>query len=342
VDDEMRHERMSWSLAGMDTNWLDGTGKFLGTACPLPLAVPFTQDQARALGVSQHAFEQMVRHGLVRRVVRGVYAAAQAPDDTLLRAAALALIVPPTAVVADRTAAWLHGVDILPRSAVIKPPPISIVHVDDTRVRRPEVDGRRRGLVPSDITAVHGVRVTTALRTALDLGRLLWRFDALAAIDGFLRIGVPHELLIAEIGRFKGFRGVIQLRALAPLGDPRSESVAESALRLFWYDAGLPKPVLQWWICADNGVPVYRLDIADPDVRYGAEYDGEEFHTEDEDREHDEGRRDWMRRERDWTIDPFTKAHVYAPGADPVPILQAGYAEARRNTSLWTPRRRTT
>src|ERR1700712_1335492 len=213
----------------MNSNWLDASRKLLGPGWPLPLAAPFTQEQAHASGVTQHAFEQLVRLGMLRRVVRGVYAAAQAPDDTLMRASALARVVPPTAVVADRTAAWLHGVEILPRSAVFRPPPLDIVHVDDTRVRRPEVDGRRRGLIPSDITVVHGVRVTTALRTALDLGRLLWRFDALAAIDGFLRIGVPHDLFIAEIGRFKGFRGVIQLRYLAPLGDPRSESVAEAA-----------------------------------------------------------------------------------------------------------------
>ncbi len=326
----------------MHSNWLDDKGKFLGPACPLPLTVPFTQEHARALGVSQHAFEQMLRRGLLRRVVRGVYAATQAPDDTLTRAAALALVIPPTAVVTDRTAAWLHGVEILPRSAVFRPPPIGIVHVDDTRVRRPEVDGRRRGLVASDITVIHGVRVTTALRTALDLGRLLWRFDALAALDGFLRLGVPQELLIAEIRRFRGYRGVIQLRYLAPLADPRSESVPEAALRLHWLDAGLPTPELQWWVCSDSGVPVYRLDLADPDVLFAAEYDGEEFHTKDEDRAYDEERRDWLGRERGWTIEAFTKEHLYSRGADPVPILQARYAGARRTVSTWTSRRRTT
>ena len=157
---------------------------------------PFTPHQARAAGVTQHTFEKLVRSGHLRRVLRGVYSAAQAPDDVLMRASALALVIPPTAVVTDRTAAWLHGVEILPRTALTQAPPIDVAHVDDTRVRRPEVDGRRRGLLRTDITEVHGVRVTTALRTALDLGRLLWRFDALAAIDGFLRIGVPHELLI--------------------------------------------------------------------------------------------------------------------------------------------------
>lgn len=164
----------------------------------------------------------------------------------------------------------------------------------------------------------------------------------MAAIDGFLRLGVPHSVLIAEIRRLRGFRGVIQLRTLAPLGDPRAESVAESALRLHWHDAGLPKPELQFRIYTDEGVPIYRLDIADPDVRYAAEYNGEEFHAGAKDQEHDEARSDWIGRERRWKIDPFTKQDVYARGADPVPDLQAGYAEARRCMSIWTPRRRTT
>ena len=324
----------------MDPTWLDDSGRFLGERCPLPLEVPFTPRQARALGVSRRVLLFMVQCGLVRKVLHGVYAASQAPDDTLMRATALTLVVPPTAVVADRTAAWLHGVDILPRTALTQPPPIDIVHVDDTRVRRPEADGRRRGLLPSDITVVHGVRVTTALRTALDLGRLLWRFDALAAIDGFLRLGVPHDLLIAEIGRFRGYRGVIQLRYLAPLGDPESESVGESGLRLHWYDAGLPRPELQHWVCSDDGVPIYRLDITLPDLLYAAEYDGEEFHTAPEDTEHDESRRGWLSMDRGWKIDPFTKLEVYGRGESPVPRLQAGFAEARRRHSRWTPRRR--
>ncbi len=326
----------------MKRSWLDDRGAFLSADCPLPLTEPFTKSQARTLGVSRRSFEELLRAGLLRRVLHEVYAASQAPDDMVMRAMALALVVPEAAVVTDRTAAWLHGVDILPRSALTTPPPLDIAHIEDSRVRRPGVDGRRRGLIPTDITSIHGVRVTTGLRTALDLGRLLWRFDAPYAIDGFLALGVPHELMAAEIGRFKGYRGVRQLRALAPLGDGRSESAGESALRLSWYDAGLPKPELQHWICSDDGVAIYRLDITDPETLYAAEYDGEEFHTSEEHQRHDAVRREWISEERAWTIDAFTKADVYDRSADPIPQLQAGFASARRKVSRWTPRRRTT
>ncbi len=130
------------------------------------------------------------------------------------------------------------------------------------------------------------------------------------------------------------------MRALAPLGDGLAESPGESALRLHWHDAGLPWPRLQIWIYADDGTPLFRIDIGDPDSRYGAEYDGEEHHTEEEDQEHDLTRREWIADHRFWKIDPFTKHDVYRPGAWPVPRLQSGHQEARRNMSLWTPGRR--
>ncbi|KQT94565.1 hypothetical protein ASG49_06840 [Marmoricola sp. Leaf446] len=323
----------------MRSDWLDDTGSLLGPRCPLPLSWPFTRGQAAGWGVSRRHFDALVRDGLVRPVVRGAYVASQAPDDVAVRAAALALVVPDHAVVADRTAAWLHGVDILPRSAVHAPPPLQVVSDLDTRVRRPETDGHRRGLAARDVDTVHGVRVTSPARTALDLGRLLWRFDALAALDGFLRVGVRREELVAECARFRGFRGVRQLRALVPLADGLSESPGESALRLWWYDAGLATPVPQHWLQDDRGVDRCRLDLADPPSRFGAEYDGEEHHTSEDDRAHDQTRRDWAAA-RHWRVEVFTKQDVYGSGADPVPRLQEAHAAARRSISRWTPRLR--
>lgn len=324
----------------MDRTWLDDRGSLLTDRCPLPLDEPFTRAQATALGVSRRSFEAMLRSGLIRRVLHEVYAVAQAPDDVTMRTTAVALILPAGAVVVDRTAAWLHGVDILPRTSLTQAPPLDVVHTTDTRMRRPETDGRRRGLLASDVVTVEGVPVTTAVRTALDLGRLLWRFDALAALDGFLRQGVAQDLLIAEVGRFRRYRGVRQLRALAPLADARAESPGESALRLHWIDAELPRPELQIWIFDDEGTPLFRLDIGDPECRYAAEYDGEEHHSSDDDREHDVSRRTWIRDNRAWTIDVFGKKEVYGPRAYPIPQLRAGHDDARRSVSIWTPRRR--
>jgi hypothetical protein len=320
-----------------DPQWLPRDLLLLDDRCPLPLDAPFTSDQASALGVSPTLQRRLLSAGLIRRVVQGVHAVSQLPDDFAVRCAALHLVVPESAIVTDRTAAWLHGVDIQPRSARYVAPPVSIFSASGSRLRRPGIASGVRGLTDRDVVVVDGIRVTSPLRTACDLGRLLWRYDALAALDGFLRAGLDHDELLAELPRFKGYRRVIQLRTLAPLADGRAEAPSESALRLHWYEAGLPPPELQWWVYTESGIALYRLDLALPEVKYAAEYDGEDFHTADEDREHDDERRGWLREERQWTLDVFVKDDVYSRTADPGPRLRHGLAQARQSMSLWTP-----
>ena len=155
---------------------------------------------------------------LIRPLVRGVFVSQQVEDSLRLRVAALKLVVPDHAIVTDRTAGWVHEVDTLPRSAIHRMPELDVVSSAGSRVRRPGIDSGIREFIPSDLMVIDGLRVTTKLRTACDLGRLLWRFDALAAIDGFLRAGLDHDELLTELDRFKGFRGIVQLRAS---GSPR-------------------------------------------------------------------------------------------------------------------------
>lgn len=318
------------------SDWLSDS-RLLGDRFPLALDDPFTASMAHDAGVSGNHLATLVRQGLVRRVFHGVYATSQAPDSVRFRAAALHLVIAEHAVVTDRTAAWLHGVPILERGSHLVAPPISICETIDSRIRRPGVDGRRRQLLDRDVTTVHGLRVTTPLRTGLDLGRRLWRFDALAAIDGVLRIGVDHDELLCEIERFRGHRGVRQLRWIAPLADGRAESPGESALRLHWYDAGLPKPEPQYGILDDRGREIFRLDVPHPGVRFAAEYDGEEHHSTDQDLEHDEERREWIRRERHWTIEVFRKDAVYGRNTGISDRLRAEFRTARKSMSFWVP-----
>ncbi|MFC7727925.1 hypothetical protein ACFQW6_22665 [Nocardioides sp. GCM10028917] len=299
----------------------------LGTDAPIPLDRPFSAREATRLGVGESLRRRLVERGLLRPVLRGVFVATTVPDSFRLRVAALELVVPEHAVVVDRTAAWLHGVDALPRSAIHEMPVLDVVSRSGSRMRRPGVASGVRELTTRDLDQIGTLTVTTPLRTACDLGRLLWRFDALSAIDGFLRLGLDHGLLISEVPRFAGHRGIRQLRTLAPLGDAGAESPPESALRLHWYDAELPRPETQVWVKDDAGVPRFRIDVGDADVRYGAEYFGEAYHG-DAEREHDEDRLDWLRDERRWHMDVFTKEDVYGRGLAASDRLRAGHATA--------------
>lgn len=319
--------------------WLPDDLVLLDERCPLPLDRPFTGSQARCLGVTRWFLATLIARGLVREVVRGAYVAMQVRDSIETRAAALRLVVPDSAVVTDRTAAWLLGVDALPRSAAYEPTPLDVFSSQDSRLRRPGVHSGIRTLATHDVVVVDGIRVTSPLRTALDLGRLLPRYDAVGALDAFLRAGVSRDALLGEIKRFKGYRGVLQLRELAPLSDPRAESAPESALRLHGLDAGLPPLEPQFWVCDNWGAEVYRLDLALPEIRYGAEYYGERFHTGDGQESRDEGRVEWLDDHR-WEIDVFRRDDIYGQAAHPGGLLRAGIARARRRAGGWVPQGR--
>lgn len=319
------------------TDWLDSSGIFLSKACPLPLDAPFTPAQAHDWGVSRAVLGRLHERGLVRRVVLGVYAASQCPDSVATRAQALHLVLPQHGVICDQTAAWLHGIPILKRGSHLRAPPLDTCSTKDTRVERPGVDGKRRfTLTEKDVEELHGLRVTSALRTATDLGRRLWKYDALAALDGALRIGVDLDELVGEIKRFKGQRGVRQLRALAPLADGRAESPGESALRLRWHEAELPWPEPQYEITNSRGVLVYRLDVPLPELRFGAEYDGEEFHPEDNPQP-DIARRQDLWDNWGWDVRGFRKNDVYDPRSDLDVRLNEMFYEARRRYRRWSP-----
>jgi Transcriptional regulator, AbiEi antitoxin len=296
----------------------------------LPAARPFTTAEAREAGVSAEALRRLCRQGQLRHVLRGVYVDATVRDDLLTRSIALSLVVADTAVVTDETAGWLHGAAVLPPGQHLHLPPVKVFQLPgNTRVRRRGVHGGERSFVARDLQTVHGVLTTTPLRTALDLGRLTPRDRALGSMDSLMRVGdFDRDDLLRETSRFKGFRGVIQLRALAPLVDPRSESPGESALRLRWLDAGLPAPELQVPVVDEVGLTRFYGDLGLPALRFLAEYDGADFHTTPSDTSYDEQRRSWLRA-HGWVVVVLTRREVFTHPQRAADLLRRGHAEAR-------------
>jgi len=260
--------------------------------------------------------------------MRDVYYRAGVVDDLALRIACLKLVVPDSVVVTDRSAAWLWGATMaLAPNDHLTAPRVSVFCPPGHRLRNGLAASGERMLRPEDVREVDGLRVTSPLRTAADLGRLLHRDQAFAAMDALAALGdfvVPE--LVAATPRFKGYRGVIQLRELAPMVDPRSQSQAESILRLRWIDRGIPTPELQWSVPALGGGRYY-LDLALPGPRFGAEYDGEEFHGEGQ-RSHDEVRRTWLRGPEDWIIVVIRRSNLFGQNADVDQLLDVGYRRA--------------
>lgn len=254
---------------------------------------PFTAAMAREAGITRNCLHKMVASGELRKVLSHVYVAVSAKDYLDLRVAAAALVLPDHAVVVDRSAAWLHDVDILDFVELDLVPELDAVSIGGKEPsRRDGIFGGKRDLSADDVMTLHpGVRVTTPARTACDVACLLGRYRAIATLDEFRR---KHHLsiadLTAQLPRFRGRRGVIQLRELVPLSTDRADSQAESWTRLMIRDACLPVPEAQ----VDVVVPGWdqaRLENAYPHLRVAVEYDGEADHTSTDDRERDETRR---------------------------------------------------
>jgi hypothetical protein len=269
---------------------------------------PFTCRRALGHGVSRGRLAAALREGSLRRVLTDVYVASEAPDTVETRAEATALVLDAHAVLVDRTAAWLWGVDCLSVDESTGPPPRLEVFVlrGHKRVIRSQAGGGERDLAPRDVCRIGRVQVTTPLRTSLDLGCRLSRYEGLATMDAFAREhSVVSWVLQRELPRFRRRRGVVQVRQLVPLVDPRSESTGESFTRLAIIDAGLPVPVPQHWV-GDGGLRLYRLDLAYPRHRICVEYDGLEHHSAPYQRRHDQDRRRWLEAQG-WTVIVVTR-----------------------------------
>jgi hypothetical protein len=229
----------------------------------LPLDRPFTRGMAATAGVPRPALERLLRAGSVRRVLRGVYAASTARDSAEFRAAAVALAGGGGAVVVDRTAGWVHGLDPRLLGVVDEVIPLELARAR-TRGR-----GVRRSLSVRDVQGLGGIRVTTPLRTSLDLGRLLKPAPALACLDRLMAYGsFSHTALLAELPRMAGSPGIGQLRSLAVQVDARACCPPESVLRLHWNAARLPTAIPAMTVVA--GGRLVRLSIGTEHRQFGA------------------------------------------------------------------------
>ncbi|MEV6491120.1 DUF559 domain-containing protein [Actinoplanes sp. NPDC051633] len=241
-----------------------------------------------------------------RRLLPDVYVAADAVTDHRTWCAAVALTLPAAGAVDRYSAAFLHGLDLLPPDA-----PVTVTVPTRTHLwAHPRVRPFRTALDPADVMRVEGIPVTSPLRTAFDLGRQRHLGPSVVAVDAMCH---RHLVTIADLADYararRQLRGARQLIARLPLVEPRSESVMESRLRMLFVMAGLPTPVAQYEVRDEQGRFVARLDLAWPEAKTAAEYEG------DHHREREQFRRDVARlnalRKAGWTILRFTAPDVH-------------------------------
>jgi hypothetical protein len=220
--------------------------------------------------ISRRAFDSELKSGSLERIWQGIYCRGE-PDD-MLRLRGLDLSCGTKVATCLGTAAAMHGFDTEePRDLhVLSPPGCRLRSADGLVVHR------RDG---APLVMVDGRRVTSPAWTAVEVARSLRRPRALATLDAALRSGTCSR---ADIWRAAieqaGRRGIVAVRNLIALADPRSESPMESEARLAMIDGGLPTPELQYEVVDGNG-ELRRLDFAWPDQRVAVEYDGMDWHS---------------------------------------------------------------
>jgi predicted transcriptional regulator of viral defense system len=235
-------------------------------------------------GVPDSRVRRMLEKGILVPVSRGVYTLAEnvtaAEGDPArehaLAAAAAARLAGPRAAVSHRSAAMIHGLDLL-----TKPGPSTVML---TRSPQRSQSRSSRGtaalhiaeLPPEHVTFARGVPVTTVARTVIDLSRILPFADGVVAGDAALhkKMTTLSELqaVLAYCDRWPGARRAKRATAFS---DARAESALESIARVAFHQGGLPPPQLQAWVGdADQGVVIGRVDFFWPEHRTVGEADG--------------------------------------------------------------------
>jgi Protein of unknown function (DUF559) len=219
--------------------------------------------------VNRHAVR--ARH---RRLFPGVYVDRAAEPGLLTRTRAAWLWSRRTAVVGGLAAAALHGAKWIDADETIE--------LISPNTRPPSGIRCRNDAIPADeIVIVGGMPVTTAARTAFDLGRHTVPIDrAVARVDALLNATGLSAADVARLThRHPGSRGLRRLDTVLALVDPGSESPRETSLRLSLVRAGLPAPQTQIEVRDEAGAFVARLDMGWREVKVAVEYDGEQHRT---------------------------------------------------------------
>jgi hypothetical protein len=281
----------------------------LGSTFPLPTTEPFTFKMARDAGISRRRLGTLLETGLVRRPIKGVYLSTEAGDSLALRAAALRLVAPPDCIIVDRHAGWLLGAEmILAPGEHISVRPLSLFRpAGRGRLRNDIAASGERRVKDTETDEIGGLRVTTPLRTAWDLGRVRWPDEAIAGVSMMHRLGAYEPEEFTE--EFRGQRWVTTLREIGPIADGRFESPPEAVLGLRCHQARFcMTPQVE--VFTMTGEFIARLDLANEGLLAAVEYDGAEWHSSPAQQERDRERRLDVRSEG-WLVEAFTKGELF-------------------------------
>ncbi|WP_354698894.1 hypothetical protein DSM112329_04592 [Paraconexibacter sp. AEG42_29] len=278
-----------------------------------------TWAELRKAGVSESQIRRLCGRGWLVREHRGVYLVGhkQRPREATFASALLTMGDDATLSFHAAGAQWevLRGAV---RTTVTIPP--------GTRRRgRPTITVHRAELPPEHVTIHRGLRVTTLVRTLLDLAAVL----PLSRLERvFEQAQVLHKLdpdeLAAEVLCRRGYRGTPNLRAvLEGAVDPAAVASVLELRFLRLCDAyGIPRPLVNEPL--GPWVPDFRW----PGAWLVVETDGKAFHATAAQRRRDAEKDAWLR-ERGYTVIRLSWSDVTRDPAATAARIKAALAGAR-------------
>lgn len=243
----------------------------------------FTLAQGLASGFPRTTITGRAQRGVYEAIHPGVYGLTGSEDSWHRSVLAAVLSTPNPTAASHRTAAHLWGMTSL------RPERIEVVTIRHRRLERPPFTVHEsKDLLSSDIVAVDGIPVTTAVRTVVDLGASASPRFVGRCLDTGLRkeffTAWQVRCFIARVAR-PGRTGVGTIR---PLVDERlvwnsiTESDLEDLFRAVVGTSRFPMPDSQYRLCEPTGEFVGRFDFAYPIRSALIETDSERWHMDPE------------------------------------------------------------
>lgn len=249
------------------------------TTPPDPNGVVRLRSELIASGLTDNQIRRLVRAHVLHRVRYGAYVTNSVwlESDSEQRHRILSRAVLRTA---HESTALTHVSSLVERRIPLWGLPLDVVHT--TRVK-PERAGRRardwiphRGVLDeSQVEDLNGVRISSAVRSAMEVTTIAGVEASLVAVNGLLRAkAMTLEVFAEEVERCRYWPGSLTSDLVLRLADPRLESVGEDRFSYLAYAQGLPKPTPQVMIYEEDGKLFARVDFAWPELEVFLEFDG--------------------------------------------------------------------
>ncbi len=222
---------------------------------------PFTYTDAINAGYTRGMIRHLVSTGRWRMLRRGILCAAllsERSDPLWLYAAAALLVMTAGAAISHETAGTLCDLPVSREMSVGAATPL--VYLTRSRTSRhgrhthPGIIERAASLPDSHVGYRHGLLMTTAARTVIDLARSYPYSAGVALADAALHLELTtHAGMVAVRDACESWPGIQRAAQVIDFADGAAESPLESRSRVTFALGGLPAPILQAVILLRDG-----------------------------------------------------------------------------------------